>query len=771
MILVAALNRPHSHRLSRPIVQTCLLLFTAVLLLLADSLFAQANPLRVEDAVMPREIARGSSVSFSHDNALVAYTASRGHSGSPQPADNDDLWFVRGTDIHVINLVTNKEDNVSGGEGSNWQPVWSPGRNLLAFLSDRGSGGRVHLWFWDNDAKAMKMASSLEANYAPVEWTKEGQQIVFSASIPSRSEGGHPKGNLQRTSGMTVPGVRVYESAGTSADSATANPWNLDDYLAELVSIDVVTGRRRQLFRGKIGSYKLSPDGLRLAVSVATRFERAGSQQMLFDVVVVTLPTGQRQVVLSDSRMEPDGSGFSWSPDSSRLSVRLKDVTTNTYSYKMVNLRNRDVVTLFEAKQPSSVHEGTTPLWDRLGQFIFFAHDGKLWRGETVRGAAVPIARIPGRQIVELVERPPGQLWLLRNDSVLALTHDDNAKQDGVYELNLATGNGTKLMEDGQCYTCVLGGESLVVSHDGRRIAFVSQDCSHSPELWMADPEFKRLEQRTHLNPQFDSQVMGRARLIDWLSDDGKHLHGALLLPPNYRPGERYPLVVYTYGGVSLSDHLDRFGLVGSGPANMQLLATRGYAVLLPDAPQQVGTPMLDLAKAILSGVNKAIELGIADPDRLAVMGHSYGGYTTLALIVQTGRFKAAISIAGVSDLIGSYGEMAEDASAYGVAIAERGQEAMGGTPWERRESFIENSPFFYFDRIQTPLLIVQGSRDTAVASFLGDQIFVALRRLGKEAEYAVYDGEEHSPSQEWSYEHQVDLSYRIIRWLDRHLK
>ena len=194
----------------------------------------------------------------------------------------------------------------------------------------------------------MKMASSLEAKYAPVEWTKDGQQIVFSASIPSRSEGGLPKENLQRAGGMTVPGVRVYESAGASADSATANPWNLDDYLAELVSLDVVSGRSRELFRGKIGSYKLSPDGLRLAVSVATRFERAGSQQMLFDIVVVSLPTGQREVVLSDSRMEPDGSGFSWSPDSSRLCVRLKDVTTNIYSYKVVGLANRDVVRLFE---------------------------------------------------------------------------------------------------------------------------------------------------------------------------------------------------------------------------------------------------------------------------------------------------------------------------------------------------------------------------------------------------------------------------------------
>lgn len=751
--------------------QTCLFLIAAVSLLPADSLFAQANPLRVEDAVMPREIAPGSSIAFSPDNNFVAYTASRGHSASTQAIDNGVLWFVRGTDIHVINLVTNKEDNVSGGEGSNWQPVWSPERKLLAFLSDRGSGGKVHLWLWDGEAKAMKMASFLEANYAPVEWTHDGQQIVFSASIPSRIEDGLSKENVQQAGGPTVPGVRVYESAGTSAESATANPWNLDDYSAELVLLDVVSGRSRELFRGKIGSYKLSPDGLRLAVSVATRFEKAGSQQMLFDIVVVLLRTGQREVVLSDVPMEPDGSGLSWSPDSSRLCIRLKDVTTNISSYKVVSLRNRDVVALFDSKQPSSVRERTAPLWDGLGQFIYFAHNGELWRGETVRGAAVPIARIPGRQIVELVERRPDHLWLLRNDSVLLLTHDDNGKQDGVYELNLATGNGTKLMEDGQCYTCVLNGESLVVSHDGRRIAFVSQDCSHSPELWMADPEFESLVQRTHLNPQFDSQLLGKARVIDWLSDDGKRLHGALLLPSNYRPGERYPLVVYTYGGVSLSDHFDRFGLAGSGPINMQLLATRGYAVLLPDAPQQASTPMLDLAKAILSGVNKVIEIGIADPDRLAVMGHSYGGYTTLALIVQTGRFKAAISIAGVSDLIGSYGEMGEDGSAYGVAIAERGQEAMGGTPWERRESYIENSPFFFFDRIQTPLLIIQGSGDTSVAPFLGDQIFIALRRLGKKAQYARYEGEEHSPSQSWTYDHQVDLCYRIIRWLDSNLK
>jgi dipeptidyl aminopeptidase/acylaminoacyl peptidase len=98
---------------------------------------------------------------------------------------------------------------------------------------------------------------------------------------------------------------------------------------------------------------------------------------------------------------------------------------------------------------------------------------------------------------------------------------------------------------------------------------------------------------------------------------------GALLLPSNYLKGNRYPLIVWVYGEDNLSDQLDHFGLADPGPFNLQMLATRGYEVLLPDAPQHLGTPMLDLAKTILPGVDKVISMGIADPDRLGVMGHS----------------------------------------------------------------------------------------------------------------------------------------------------
>ena len=258
-------------------------------------------------------------------------------------------------------------------------------------------------------------------------------------------------------------------------------------------------------------------------------------------------------------------------------------------------------------------------------------------------------------------------------------------------------------------------------------------------------------------------------RLVNWLSDDGELLNGSLLLPSGYQEGKRYPLIVFVYGGSLLSNRLDRFGLAYFGPFNMQLFSTRGYAVLLPDSPQHIGTPMLDLVKTVLPGVSELVRLGIADPEKVGVMGHSNGGYGTLALIVQSKRFRAAVEVDGMGDLLGLYGEMRQDGSAYGTSV-EHGQNALGGSPWEVRERFVENSPLFYLDRTDTPLLIVQGADDTAVAPFLADEIFVGLRRLGKEAEYAKYGGEGHEPSY-WSRPNQIDFCTRMLDWFEVHLR
>jgi dipeptidyl aminopeptidase/acylaminoacyl peptidase len=214
-----------------------------------------------------------------------------------------------------------------------------------------------------------------------------------------------------------------------------------------------------------------------------------------------------------------------------------------------------------------------------------------------------------------------------------------------------------------------------------------------------------------------------------------------------------------------LSANVNRYGGSGNEHNNLQLLSSRGYAVLLPDTPLGVGTPMQDLAKTVLPAVDKTIEMGVADPNRLSLMGSSYGGYSTLALLVQTTRFKAAMMDVGFGNLSSMYGAMLKSGMSFGVSWAEEGQGRMGGPPWQFPERYVQNSPIFYFDKVQTPLLIIQGGLD--ISPFQSDEIFIGLRRLGKKVLYVRYENEGHGIEH---YANRIDYWNRILAWIASHV-
>jgi dipeptidyl aminopeptidase/acylaminoacyl peptidase len=175
---------------------------------------------------------------------------------------------------------------------------------------------------------------------------------------------------------------------------------------------------------------------------------------------------------------------------------------------------------------------------------------------------------------------------------------------------------------------------------------------------------------------------------------------------------------------------------------------------------------MRDIAAAELPGNDRLVDLGIVDPDRLGILGHSYGGYSVLALLVQTNRFRAALASAGFADLVSGYRSLWPGGGSTEASI-ENGQGLMGGSVWQHRERFIENSPFYYLDRVETPVLLVHGTDDTLPVAD-SDQTFVALRRLGKTVEYARYEGEGHAA---WSAPNAADLIERMTTWFGEHLK
>jgi dipeptidyl aminopeptidase/acylaminoacyl peptidase len=224
-------------------------------------------------------------------------------------------------------------------------------------------------------------------------------------------------------------------------------------------------------------------------------------------------------------------------------------------------------------------------------------------------------------------------------------------------------------------------------------------------------------------------------------------------------------------GDYEHSNQVNQFRLASTGMCgldNEQILASRGYAVLMPEIPQRRGTPMKDLVDGVRLAVNEVIELGIADSDRLGICGYSYGGYSTIAVITQTTRFKAAIMGAGQGDLVSHYLAFNPDTGSDGVSWAEGGQGLMGGSPWQFPDRYREKSPLTYLDRVRTPLLIVHGEDDGAVKVKLSDQIFVGLRRLGREVEYRRYANEGHSLARR---ENLADYWNAVVRWFDTYVK
>lgn len=733
-----------------------------------------------------RGFSQFSPVTFSPDSKRLAYAVKENRKKESNSFKDYPLSGVSanalGADIFVTEVVTGAETNLTGGMGNSWLPAWSPDGRYLAFLSDRDGSGQAKLWIWEAVSGKLRKVSDLFARANQVQWLPNNRQVVltalpasFTAEQFAQRVLGPPTEETSSGREDKVPGstVVLYQSAApsqqNSSNGATDGAWSLDGWLRDLVVVDVESGKAQVLEKGhRVATFEASPEGSNVAFTIPKRFEKAGSQQILFDLGVVSLKDEHPQIVASEIRLPYDGSSFRWSPDSSRLVYQSSGLDGTGDCY-VVELRGGPPKNISSLQQSARVSILPPPLWDAEGQSVFFIHDNTIWKASPEHDTARRLVQIPHHRLIELVARQ-GVLFSPEGEqSLVVLTYDEESKQCAFYSVTRETGESAELIQRSQSFFSFQRRDNVSISPDGKAAAFFVEDAEHPQDLWVGDPSFRDARRLTHINSQLDKYHFGSARPIAWRSLDGDDLHGALLLPAGYEQGKRYPLIVCVYGGRTALDSLTQFGF-SCAPMNLQLFATRGYAVLFPDAPQHLGTPMLDLAKTVLPGVDKVIELGIADPAQLGLMGHSYGGYSVLALLVQTRRFKAAMAADGYGDLAAAYGQLDKNGSTYNVNLAENGQMQMGGPPWQFPARFMENSPVFHLDRVETPLLLVHGAEDNAVASFLAGEVFVGLRRLGKKVTYAKYEGESHDPAY-WSYPNELDFCTRVIAWFDGHLK
>lgn len=754
------------------------------------------EPLPLEAAADTRGHNGRSPIALSPDGQWIAHTvetidtvsrATHQYSATGFPFAEGDSRM----EATITNMKTGESIRLGFPKSSSWAGVWSPDGSRIAFYSDEG--GEPGVWVWSFAAKKAERFPGVMARpffgYELIRWSADGRRLLCKL-VPS----GMSLAEITAT-GMSLEDKRKFEKVGpgepsvivktsepaAEKDKKKDEPKTIGDVkwgISDLAVLDLERKTARRLIeKENVRFYQFSPDEKSVAATVLKGWQ-ANSQQPTYDLVVIDLATGSRRTIASEVALGY-GIEWNWTPDSKSLAWIPSGVAgggKENGPIVVVPAAGGTARTLKDKGVPSfDPGEGEyAPVMDEKSRAFYAVGDGQLWRVEAETGKGTAVGKIPGWKITTVVQ-PFGRPTLLTPDGktvwVLARLAPPSAVEgifaayadggkSGVFAIDLESGTSRPLLQEPKSYSAVFNVDASPKTGD---VVFAATDQQHLHDLWALDTKTGKARQITHLNPDMEKYELGEARLIEWRSMTGQLLKGALLLPPGYRPGTKLPLVVFVYGGDYGSRMLNRFGFWSLATFNCHVLATRGFAVLAPDAPIRDGMPMDDLMGTVMPGVNAAIDQGYADPDRLAVMGQSYGSYCVLALITQTNRFKAAIITAAVlhPDLFADY--LANQGA--GIGYYEKGQGNMHGTIWEQRDRYFKNSPLFLFDRIETPLLIGQGQNDgTLIAS---DAIFAGLERLGKKAEYRLYEGEGHVLTQRANV---LDFWKRRLEFLGQNL-
>jgi dipeptidyl aminopeptidase/acylaminoacyl peptidase len=345
---------------------------------------------------------------------------------------------------------------------------------------------------------------------------------------------------------------------------------------------------------------------------------------------------------------------------------------------------------------------------------------------------------------------------------MLLSAFDETTKASGYYKLSMADGKLTKLMMGDYRVA------GTVKAKNASQILFTRESFREFPDVWTADLNLSSPKKLTDVNPQMKNYSWGNVEVVSWRSLDNIPLNGMLYKPEGFDPKKKYPMIVYFYEKESdnLHQHVPPTPLRSA--INRTTYVSDGYLVFVPDIVYRIGFPGESAYNCILPGVTSLISKGFVDEKNVGIQGHSWGGYQTAFILTRTNLFKAAEAGAVVANMVSAYGGIRWETGLSRMFQYEHTQSRIGGTLWEKPMHFLENSPIFYADKITTPVLLLHNDADGAVPWYQGIEMYMALRRLGKDVWMLNYNGEPHWPVKR---ENRMDFQIRMKGFFDYYLK
>jgi hypothetical protein len=348
------------------------------------------------------------------------------------------------------------------------------------------------------------------------------------------------------------------------------------------------------------------------------------------------------------------------------------------------------------------------------------------------------------------------------NDTLILQGFNNHTKIQGIYTFALNNQSlSENLIEPEKKFTVISKPKF------SNKILFTRENYQEYPDYWISDNlNFKNIRKITNANPEIEEYEWGTTEIIRWVNSRGDSLDGFIIKPFGYNPKKRYPIYVYFYE--RFSDRTYNFNppMITHRPIT-QVYNSAGFVMFLPDIKYYIGNPGYDALDAIMSGARKLIDLGIADSTKFCIQGHSWSGYQTAFIATQTDFFKAACAGAPVGNMTSAYGQIRLESGLTRQFQYEAQQSRIGGTLWDSLDNYIRNSPVFNANKAVTPLLIMFGDMDEAVPWQQGIELYMAYRRLGKNAIFLQYENEPHHPKK---YQNKLDYSIKMKEFFDHYV-
>jgi len=483
------------------------------------------------------------------------------------------------------------------------------------------------------------------------------------------------------------------------------------------------------------------------------------------DVYKVNIESGQKIVVATAvhgrPQLSPEGAHIFWY-DLSNSSWHSHNVKTNQTEV----IGNAQLTTFHNELHdaPSYPRSYGIAGWTKNDEFLIANDRYDLWlldpnNAKTARNLTNGREDKIRYRYIELDE---DEEHINLEDKILLHVFDEKDKSSGYATYDFNTDKITSIGKDDFSFTT-----NVIKAENSDDVIYTKQSFSTFPNLIHDNLSFENPKQISDANPQQNEYKWGTNQLYSWTAFDGQSLDGVLVLPQDFDPEKKYPLLVNFYERSSDRLHRHRPPSAGRSTINYSFYVNRGYIIFNPDVTYTIGDPGESCYNAVISGIAALLAEGFIDKDRIGVQGHSWGGYQVAHLVTKTDVFACAESGAPLVNMISAYGGIRWGTGRSRQFQYEKTQSRLGVTLWESPETYIRNSPLFFADKINTPVLIMHNDADGHVPWHLGIEFFMALRRLQKPSWFLNYNGEPHWPLK---WQNRLDFNIRMQQYFDHYL-